>query len=241
MFTVVAVVVGVAIGLATGGKVRNLANRSFRHAWLLVIGVVLQVVTEVFHLAKTPDYALVLISYAALAAFALSNLRLAGMGVVAFGLALNIAPIAINHGMPVRASAIVEAQIARRDQVATLDFGGKRHLQGPHDHLTVLGDILPDWIFREVLSFGDLVMAVGIADVFVHLLRTPRRRLSAHHPSGAGGTSAGPVADPPSGPPTGATEAKEANGASAPSGATDSGHDANVEPDSWLSVVTSEL
>ena len=227
MFTVVAVVVGVAVGLATGGKVRNLGERSFKHAWLLVIGVALQVVTEVFHLPKSPDYALVLVSYAALAAFALSNLRLAGMGVVAIGLALNIVPIAVNRGMPVRASAIVEAKVARRDQIATLDFGGKRHLEGPHDRFTVLGDILPDWVFREVLSFGDLVMAVGIADVFVHLLRAPRRRVSPHHPSRGSPTSDGQHSDAPTGQPSGSVEA--------------SGGDPTPEPESWLSVATSQF
>jgi hypothetical protein len=183
MFTVVAVAIGFAIGLATGGRLRNLAERSFRTVWLLVIGVLLQVVAEVFHLPKTTGYLVVLFSYAALAAFALCNLRLAGMGVVAVGLVLNIIPIAVNQGMPVRASAIVEARVARPDEIPTLGFGGKRHLEGPADRLKPLGDVLPDWVFHEVLSFGDLVMAVGIADVFVHLLRTPRRRASPRHSS----------------------------------------------------------
>jgi hypothetical protein len=148
-----------------------------------VIGVALQVVTELFHLPRTPDYLVVLVSYGTLAAFALRNLRLTGMGVVAVGLVLNIIPIAVNRGMPVRASAIVEARVARPDEIATLGFGGKRHLEGRSDHLKALGDILPDWVFHEVLSFGDLVMAVGIADVFVHLLRPPRRRVSPREPS----------------------------------------------------------
>jgi hypothetical protein len=176
MFTLVAVVVGLVIGLATGGRLRNLGQRTFRSAWLLILGVALQVVTEVFHLPKTPDYLTVLVSYVALAAFAVRNLRLTGMGVVAVGLALNIVPIAVNRGMPVRASAIVEARIARTDQLHTLGFGGKRHLESPSDRVTVLGDILPDWVFHEVLSFGDLIMAVGISAVFMNMLRFAKRR-----------------------------------------------------------------
>jgi hypothetical protein len=147
--------------------------------WLLTVGVVLQVITEIVHLPKTPDYVAVLVSYGALAIFALRNLRLVGMGVVALGLALNIVPIAVNHGMPVRASAIVDAHVARPDQIATLHFGGKRHLERLGDRLTELGDILPDWVFHEVLSFGDLIMAAGIAAVFVNLLRPVPLRLVA--------------------------------------------------------------
>jgi len=39
----------------------------------------------------------------------------------------------------------------------------------------VLSDILPDWVFHEVLSFGDLVLSMGIAAVVVNLLRPPTR------------------------------------------------------------------
>src|ERR1700724_1259564 len=98
MFAVVPVLIGVLVALATGGRFANLAQRSFRVMWLLGLGVVLQVVTEAFHLPKTADYITVMVSYAALAIFAMCNLRLTGMGVVALGLALNIVPIAVNHG-----------------------------------------------------------------------------------------------------------------------------------------------
>jgi hypothetical protein len=65
--------------------------------------------------------------------------------------------------------------MARADEIPKLGFGGKRHLERPSDRLTGLGDILPDYVFHEVLSFGDLVMAVGIAAVFTNLLRPQRR------------------------------------------------------------------
>jgi hypothetical protein len=199
MFAVVAVLIGLVIGLATGGRLSHLARRSFGAVWLLALGVILQAVTEVFHLPKNADYIAVLVSYGALAAFAIRNLGLTGMGVVAVGLALNIVPIAVNRGMPVRATAIVDAHVARADQIATLGFGGKRHLEGRGDHLTDLGDILPDWVFHEVLSFGDLVMAVGIAAVFANLLRPTRRRVVPRAPARATNS---PVPDPPT-PPVG--------------------------------------
>jgi hypothetical protein len=177
MYAVIAVAVGLVVGLATGGKFSNVVSRPFRSAWLLVPGVGFQAVTEVWHLARTPDELVVLASYVSLALFAVRNLHLAGMGVVGIGLALNIVPIAVNQGMPVRASAIVRSGIVRHsNEIGRLRFGGKRHLEGPDDRLTFLGDVLPDWVFHEVLSFGDLVMAVGIAAVCSNLLRPARRR-----------------------------------------------------------------
>jgi len=177
MYVVIAVVVGVVVGLLRGGRFSHLAERPFRSVWLLIVGVVLQAGTEIFHLPKTLDVVAVLVSYGSLALFAVRNLRLAGMGVVAIGLVLNIIPIAVNEGMPVRASAVVESGIvASRASVAGLRFGGKRHVATSADHLTVLGDILPDPLFHEVLSFGDLAMSVGIAAVVVNLLLPTRRR-----------------------------------------------------------------
>jgi hypothetical protein len=170
-YAVVAIAVGVAIGFVRGGRFTNLATRTFRAIPLFVVGVALQLATEVIHFPRAIDVTLVLASYAALAAFALRNLHLAGMGVFALGLVLNIAPIAVNQGMPVRATAVVDAGIVRRsDEIARLRFGGKRHLERPGDHLILLSDIIPDWLFHEVLSFGDLVMSVGIAALIAHLL-----------------------------------------------------------------------
>ena len=166
MYALVAVVVGMVVGLATGGRFNNIGRGAFRAVPLLIVGVVLQVLTEAANLPHRADEAVVLLSYAALAAFAVANLRLGGMGVVAIGLILNIVPIAVNSGMPVRASAIVEAGIVSRvDEAGRLSYGGKRHLERGSDRLRILGDVLPDWVFHEVLSFGDLVMSVGIAAV----------------------------------------------------------------------------
>jgi hypothetical protein len=127
---------------------------------------------------------MILASYGLLGLFALRNLALGGMGVVALGLALNIVPIAVNGAMPVRGSAIVRSGLAHRpDDVGKIRFGGKHHLETSRDHLTALGDILPDWVFHEVLSFGDLVLSAGIAAVFVNLLRPARRRREADGPT----------------------------------------------------------
>jgi hypothetical protein len=179
MYAVIAVAVGVVIGLLRGGSFSNLAEKPFRAIPLLMLGIGLQVVTEVTHLPNTVDMIAVLVSYAALALFAALNLQLAGMGVVAIGLVLNIIPISVNQGMPIKASALVRSGLyARESDIHHTRFGGKRHLAGPDDHLVFLGDILPDWLFHEVLSFGDLTMSAGIAAVACNLLLATRRRTS---------------------------------------------------------------
>ena len=175
-YAVIAVGLGVAIGLGRGGRFTDLATKSFHAAPLFAVGVALQIVTELFHLPKAFDFTLVVASYLSLAGFAWRNLHLAGMGVFAVGLALNVLPIVVNQGMPVRPSAIAQAGIVQHAADASrLRFGGKRHLERGGDHLIVLSDVVPDRVFHEVLSFGDLVMATGIAAVLANLLRPAAR------------------------------------------------------------------
>jgi hypothetical protein len=172
VFIAVAIVAGVLIGLVRGGRFENLGEASFRLWPLLILGVVVQGAA-----AFTADgaVALILASYVLLLLFTALNLQHAGMGVVFVGIAMNVAVIGINGGMPVRDDAIVAAGIVERDEIATLDFGAKRHLETDEDRLTFLGDIIPVPVAEEVLSFGDLAMSVGVAAVLVNLLRKPRR------------------------------------------------------------------
>lgn len=171
MFIAVAIVAGIVIGLVRGGSFERLAEASFRLWPLLILGVVVQGAA-----AFTADGAvpLILASYVLLLLFTAANLHHAGMGVVLVGIALNVAVIGVNGGMPVRADAIVAAGIVEREQIPALDFGSKRHLETEDDRLTLLGDIIPVPVAEEVLSFGDLAMSVGVAAVLVNLLR--RRR-----------------------------------------------------------------
>ncbi|MEY2459083.1 MAG: hypothetical protein QOG30_913, partial [Acidimicrobiaceae bacterium] len=82
--------------------------------------------------------------------------------------------IMANGGMPVSARALVAAKIVNADEVAHVELRGARHLESPFDAITVLGDIIP--MRRQVVSFGDLIIAVATADVVAHLARRQRRR-----------------------------------------------------------------
>ena len=173
MFIAVAIVVGLAVGLLRGGRFGNLGDAAFRLWPLLVLGIVVQGAA-----AFTGDgaVAVIVVSYVLLLVFCAVNLGHAGMGVVLIGIALNLVVIGINGGMPVRRDAIVAAGIADHEEVPQLEFGAKRHLEDGDDRLTFLGDIVPVPGVREVLSFGDLAMSVGVAAVLANLMRTRQRQ-----------------------------------------------------------------
>jgi hypothetical protein len=170
-FTVGALVVGVALGFATGGRVSNVDRRSLELVWMLVASVAIQAAAEVLDVPDSAGLAMVLISYVGLTGFAFANVRLVGMPVVIVGLVCNIVVIAANGGMPVRAESILASRAATSDELDTLDFGAKRHLEDERDVIVFLGDIIPVRPTREVLSFGDLILAFGVADVVFRLLR----------------------------------------------------------------------
>jgi hypothetical protein len=164
-----AALTGVVAGLARGGRLRRVGADAFARWPLLAAGVVLQAVAR-----WVPDAAgtvAIVVSFAVLIVFVLSNLRLAGMAVVGIGLAMNTAVIAANGGMPVREEAVVAAGIAEEGDLDGVDLGPKRHVAGDDDRLMLLADIIPVAATGEVLSFGDLVLTLGIADVVYHLLR----------------------------------------------------------------------
>lgn len=166
----VAVVLGLVAGAAGGGRLSDLGGAHLRSWSLLVAGAALQVGTDRGHLQGTAAFLVTFLSYSALAAFAGRNLARPGMGVILVGVLLNLASIGANGGMPVEAHAIVSARVASAEDVADLTFGGKRHLAGPSDHLRALDDTIPDWITHQVLSIGDLVIAVGITALVAALL-----------------------------------------------------------------------
>jgi hypothetical protein len=178
-FTILAALAGVGIGLMAGGRFRFLARRTLRLWPLLALGAVFQVAAG----RANGDAGLVLLlaSLGFLLAFAVANLLTVGMWLVAGGIALNLAVISLNSGMPVRPSALEQAGVADPGGAADVRLSPKHHLERRSDRLVVLGDVIPVAPLREVLSFGDLLMAVGAADVIVHLLAPPagRRTLEA--------------------------------------------------------------
>jgi hypothetical protein len=195
-YTLVALVAGVLLGLVARGSFRHMGEHAFR-AWLVLpLGVVLQALPELLDLGETGGFAFLLASYLALALFALVNLRLVGMPIVLVGLLMNLAPIAANRGMPVRADAISAARVAEPEEIPALDFDAKHHLETADDQWMLLSDIIPVRPLREVLSYGDLVMSFGIANVIFRLMKPrPNRRRRDDSASEEQDADEGPLVD----------------------------------------------
>jgi hypothetical protein len=167
--TAVALLAGCLLGLVAGGRLSSLAEVDLRWWGALLAGVGLQVLAGPVGLGGRPGTTAVAGSYLCLLAFALANRALVGMPVVVVGLVLNATVILVNGGMPVRAEAVAAVGLdpARLDGA---DLGAKRHLEGPDDRLTFLGDVLPLRPLGEVVSAGDVVLAAGVAGLLFRLL-----------------------------------------------------------------------
>ncbi|MDQ6837788.1 MAG: DUF5317 domain-containing protein [Actinomycetota bacterium] len=173
--SILALLLGGTIGLLLGGNLRHLATWHLRSWWLLVPGVLAQIAADRSTLAGLGTVTL-LVGYGCLLVFAWRNVLLVGMGLVAVGLVANLAVIAVDGGMPVHPPAVVRAGIATPARLASVGYGHWHHIESGSDHLSFLDDRLPVGAFHQVLSFGDLLLCVGVTDVVANLVRRPRRR-----------------------------------------------------------------
>ena len=141
---------------------------------MLLIGVLGQVLAN----RQTGHTAVVLgiAALSALVAFAVANLHLTGMGVMTIGLSTNLLIIMMNGGMPVSERALRAANLP-----SSSELNGARHVERSNDELTVLGDIIP--LNGQVVSYGDLIIAMATADVVAHLARPQRRHRSINSAS----------------------------------------------------------
>ena len=172
IITVAALAIGLVIGLARGGRVRNLARRHLQWPAVGAVGVVGLLATR-WGGMETPEL-LLATSLLLCASCALRNAHLVGLGVVAVGLVANLAPLLVNGWVPVDPDALVHAGLVDRDDLARVELDGARHVADDDTALSFLGERIPVPELGLVLSFGDLLVAVGLADAVY--VATRRRR-----------------------------------------------------------------
>lgn len=173
-FLALAVLLGLVAGKLRGGSGSEIASRDLRWVTLLMLGVAAHLLASGLDLAGASIP--LIASYLLLGAFAVVNLRITGMPIFLLGLALNLAPLMVNDGMPVRPEAVVAANVASPADLDAVDLGAGRHMETSDDSLRVLGDIVPIAPLRAIVSFGDLILAAGLADVVANLMLPIRRR-----------------------------------------------------------------
>jgi hypothetical protein len=175
---------GLAVGLVAGGRWRAVRATRLRMWPIGVLGLAFSILPWLGDQSSTT--ALVGIGWGLLIAFALMNLHLTGMAIVAIGLGCNLTALVANSAMPVRESAAIDAGLAESDTVATTELGPGRRLAQPDDRLEVLTAIIPIPALTLVVTFGDLIALVGLADVGFRLAkRTAPRHSRARGPAWA--------------------------------------------------------
>jgi len=168
-----------AISLFRGGRLANLADIELHAWWLLVLAVALQVGTRFVPASsggETLGVAMVLVSFGLLMVMVILNRTRPGMWLAGLGILMNFTVIALNGGMPVMAEA---AQVASGFTVTTPDLSGsfKHILLDETSTLTFFADVIPLRIATvgQVISLGDVFLAVGLGRFLEYELRRPRR------------------------------------------------------------------
>jgi hypothetical protein len=156
-----AVVMGIAAGLFARGSLRNLVQARFRSVWLLALYLVGTIAAR-FELRYS--FALLLIGMLAFVVFAFRNaLPVPGMAIVGLGLLLNLIVTANNGGMPYRPSAVVSAGAVSSKSADLIPKDGVvQHAERESDQLMMFADVLPLRPLREVVSIGDVLVALGL-------------------------------------------------------------------------------
>jgi hypothetical protein len=170
----IAIVVALAIPLATRGSYGRLLAVRWRYGSVLFLGLAIQIALEFVTIPREHwhdvGFGLLVASYVLILAFAARNLVIRGMGIVFIGIACNALVITVNQGMPFKVPVEWRNESWTKPTV-------KHHLQQSGDKLRFLSDIIVvKEPFDSVLSFGDLILAVGLCDVAYNVSRKPKRR-----------------------------------------------------------------
>ena len=165
MLAVVAVALGLSIGLLGGGSVRALERLNFRHEWVLVVLFVVQGVSR-GRIPGTSAISTGMVIWAAASAGLMALLtfevRETGVWAVLLGVAANLLVVLLNAGMPVVLGPGVRPSTAGASISASAGF---YHLASVTSIAPALADSLPIRVMgsRFFMSAGDLLIAVGIA------------------------------------------------------------------------------
>ncbi len=171
----IAVAIAMLVPIVTRGSYKRLLGVEWHLGGLLFVGLAIQIFLEYYTLPRDRwhdlGFGLLVASYVLILGFAARNLVLRGMGIVMIGIACNAVVITLNQGMPVKIPA---AWHSDADWAAPTV---KHHVQQPDDKLRFLSDIIVlEEPYNAVLSFGDLILAVGLIDVAYNASRRPKSR-----------------------------------------------------------------
>ncbi|HEY7469120.1 MAG TPA: DUF5317 domain-containing protein [Acidimicrobiia bacterium] len=171
--------IALAIAVLRGGRITNLGDIELRAWWLLILALGLQFGTSLLPAtdwAEGLGIAMVLTSFGLLMILVLLNRSRTGMWLAGLGVLMNFTVIALNGGMPVLSEA---AEVASGFTVTVPDLSGsfKHEILDESSRLTMLADVIPLRLgtLGQVISLGDVFLAVGLGRFLEQELRRPRR------------------------------------------------------------------
>lgn len=187
MFLLCFLLAGLAIGLLRGGSLRGLAGIQLRHTWLILVGLLLQVIAFSDFFAELPEHdaaarALYVLSNAVVIGGLCLNLHLPPLRLLLAGAVANTTAIVANGGyMPASPDALRAAGMLR--QLEGMTAAGHLNnslLGGNQTHLPLLTDIfaIPAGLpLANVFSIGDVLIGLGamwlVAQAMVDSGETP--------------------------------------------------------------------
>lgn len=168
-----------AIAILRGGRLTNLGDIELKAWWLLIVGFGLQASTRLLpdeSWAETAGLFMVLGSFLLLMVLVVINREMPGMWLAGFGVLMNFTVISLNGGMPVLVEA---AEVASGFAQSDPDIAGsfKHVVLDEETILPTLADVIPLRLagHGQVISLGDVFLAVGLGRFLEHELRKPRR------------------------------------------------------------------
>ncbi len=179
LWLAIVIFAALAIAVLRGGRLVNLGDIELKAWWLLFLALMLQIGTRFLpkeEWSEVVGVAMVLISFALLMVMVILNRSKPGMWIAGLGVLMNFVVIAINGGMPVLAGA---AEVASGFTVTDPDFSGtfKHVALDETSRLTFFADVIPIRLasIGEVISLGDVFLALGLGVFLEYELRRPRR------------------------------------------------------------------
>ena len=170
--------VALAVAVVRGGRLSNLGDIRLRLWLILPVAFAMQAGTALLPdrgWTATLGFWLILFSFLLLLMVIVANKDRKGMWLAGLGVAMNFVVIALNGGMPVLEGAAV---VASGFESGLSVIGGMKHVPLEEGtRLAFLADVIPLRLAGQgqVLSLGDVFLAVGIGRFLEAELRRPVR------------------------------------------------------------------
>ena len=174
MLFLFAIVLGLAGGLALGGRIENLSRIKFRWPVLVIVAVVVREAVLLTPLNRVNGSQWVyVLALAAIGVWTAAHWdRMRGIQAITVGVCLNLLVIFANDArMPVAREIAGPALIAKK----TI---GQYVLMDSSTRLNLLGDWIRLYPVPEAYSLGDIFVAVGLAVAVFIATATPARIVS---------------------------------------------------------------